>query len=114
MAMDGPSAFGLDDLVRDPNFDFLSVLNSATDNNELNFDFLSSDTDSPYIQSSFSTAYFDTLQLSEKFQHNNKISLMSLNIQSLPSKYEQLKELISDLSLKGCTPDVMYRTVLKS
>jgi exonuclease III len=68
---------------------------------------LSSDTDSPYTQSSFSTAYFDTLQLSEKFQHNNKLSLMSLNIQSLPSKYEQLKELISDLSLKGCTPVVI-------
>jgi hypothetical protein len=78
MAMDGPSAFGLDDLVR-LNFNFLSVLNSVTDNNEHNFDFLSSDTDSPYTQSSFSTAYFDTLQLSEKFQHNNKLSLMSLN-----------------------------------
>jgi hypothetical protein len=93
MAMDGPSAFGLDDLVRDPNFDFLSVLNSATDNNEHNFDFLSPDNDSPYTQSSFSTAYFDTLQLSEKFQHNNKLSLMSLNIQTSHLNMNNLRNL---------------------
>jgi exonuclease III len=106
--MDSHSSFNLDDLVRDPSFNFLFKLNCGDDPNEQNHDFLSTDlNDSPYARSSFHTNYYDVSQFSEKFCNNNKLSLLSLNIQSLPAKFEAFKELIMDLTLKNCTPDVI-------
>jgi hypothetical protein len=101
-------SFGLDDLVRDPSFNFLQKLSMGEDVNEHSHDFLSTDiTDSPYSQSNFNTNYLDTLQFSEKFRNNKRLSLMSLNIQSLPSKFESLKEFICELSNTNCSPDVI-------
>jgi hypothetical protein len=95
------NTYGLNDLVRDPSFDFLNKLGPNDPETEHNHDFLSTDlSDSPYFNSAFHTKYFDTLQFTEKFHNNKKLALMSLNIQSLPAKYESLKELLSELSIK--------------
>ena len=59
------SSFNLNDLVNNPNFNFL---NSTVKN-------------------------------------STSLSLLSLNIQSLPSKYHDLLELITELSIKNCSPD---------
>jgi hypothetical protein len=94
------NTYRLDDL-RDPTFDFLNKLGLNDPETEHNHDFLSTDlSDSPYSNSALHTKYFDTLQFTEKFHNNKKLALMSLNIQSLPAKYESLKELLSKLSIK--------------
>ncbi len=60
--MDSLFSFRLDDLVRDPSFNFLFKLCSAEEENDHNDDFHSSDMrDSPYSHSSFNTSYYDTL-----------------------------------------------------
>jgi hypothetical protein len=106
--MDSHHSFKLDDLVRDPSFNFLNKLNVGEDEIGHTHDFLGTDpTDSPYSHSSFNTNYFDTQQFIEKFSKNKRISLMSLNIQSLPAKFDSFNELILDLSNNGCAPDVI-------
>ncbi len=53
------NTYRLDDLVRDPTFDFLNKLGPNDPETEHNHDFLSTDlSDSPYSNSAFHTKYF--------------------------------------------------------
>ncbi len=85
--MDNFTSYSLDDLVRDPNFNFITRL--TDDNTDDRHDFSDpQQTDSPYTQSNFNSLYYDINDFSTKFSNESKISILSLNIQSLPSKYE--------------------------
>ena len=89
----------------DPNFDFLHLF--ATNSDEADSTPLFNDPenqDSPYLASKFSTQFMDTLTFSSNFSNSLDISFLTLNIQSLPSKYNELCELINSLSSNHCSP----------
>ena len=95
--------FSLDNLTNDPNFDFLHTLmnrNSDDDN-----DFLS--TGSPYSSADFSCSYMCETQLIEKMKTRCNPFVLSVNIQSLQSKFNDLQALISSLLVNKCAPDLI-------
>jgi len=98
------TTFSLGGLAGDPRFDFISHFAGSTDHLENNnFDY----TDSPYTSSNFSTTYMDISTYMENYNSNQNLKLLSLNIQSLPAKFNELNSLIISLLDKNCAPDVI-------
>ena len=98
------TAFDLDSLVSNTNFDFISSLTSNSDDTHpFNSDF----SDTPYSQSTFNTEFKDPTAYCDQFNNFNNLSLLSLNIQSLPSKYNKFFDLIVLLSKFNCSPDII-------
>jgi hypothetical protein len=99
------SSYDLDSLVMDPTFDFLHLFATNSDDADSTPFFNDLDNlDSPYLASKFSTQFMDSLSFSSKFSNSPKISYLTLNIQSLPAKYNELLELITHFSSKNCSP----------
>jgi hypothetical protein len=63
--------------------------------------------DSPYSNSNFSTTYIDTTTYIDKFSQNSNLKFLTLNIQSLPAKFNELNSLIISLLDKNCAPDII-------
>jgi len=86
----------LTDLSSNPDFDFISKLRQS--NMESNdHDFLdTNDIDSPYSLQKFNCNYYAQSDFVKHFANNNSLSIMSLNIQSLASKYNDLCEFIDE------------------
>ena len=96
----------LADLVNDPKFDFIKSLNPDPSHN--NFDFLNiDDLDSPYSQEKFLFSYLDETEYCTSNYNVNRFRVMSLNIQSLHSKFSELKNTIIKLGASGCSPDII-------
>lgn len=99
MNMDRAS-FSLNNLTTNPSFDFLKLLRENQDEIDPN-----ESNDSPYENSNFDCTYVDPLNFKEKFGVQKNISMLTLNVQSLPAKFSELHELISVLG--PCAPDVL-------
>jgi hypothetical protein len=95
------SQFSLKNLVDNPSFDFLHNLNNETDNSE---DF---DSDSPYNSTLFDCSYSDLDNYVSTNLTNSNFKIMSLNIQSLSSKFSDLKEVISIMHKNNSAPDII-------
>jgi hypothetical protein len=98
--MAGTTNFNLGNLTDNPNFDFLNRLSSLTNDNDYDnsSSFLnSSDNDSSYNANNFNSVYTDHISLCDS-PLNNNINIMSLNVQSLPSKFLKLNDLIETCS----------------
>ena len=87
-----------------PNFNFISkISNTDPDENELMFnnpDF------SPYSETEFKCSYIET----DHFRNNPTtydFSVLSLNIQSLPAKYNELNDMLNELSASNYNPEVI-------
>jgi len=95
------------DLSSNPDFDFLSKLSqSNTETDE--HDFLdTNDIDSPYSQQKFNCNYYAESDFVQHFANNTSLSIMSLNIQSLASKYNDLCEFIEVCRTSNCLPDII-------
>ena len=91
----------LDNLTHDPNFDFMQKMLNQPDDN----DFVCND--SPYSSADFSCVYLSENQLSETISNHCNPSVMSINIQSLSAKFNDLKSLVSSLLISNCAPDVI-------
>jgi len=100
------SPFNLSSLVNNPSYDFLNFLTNSEENAD-SPDSFTTHSESPYSQSNFLTHYTDITSLSSTLNTNTQLSILSLNIQSLPSKYNDLLELISSLSSHHCQPDLI-------
>ena len=98
--------FDLHSLVNNPAFNFLNSLDKDDIDEDQNI-FSSDFNDSPYTSSTFETSYHDTTSLINKIQNSNCISVMSLNIQSLSSKYGVFRDLILELGSASCCPDII-------
>ena len=99
--MDNDDLF-LNNLASNPNYDLLKTF--CDYDIDGNFDFSS---ESPYENANFSCDYIDPVAYSSKFKNIKDITLMSLNIQSLPSKFNDFKELISFFNKNNCAPDII-------
>jgi len=92
----------LQDLIDNPNYDFIQQLIKDNDLNDDDYNY----SDSPYDNSSFLCSYVDPLNY--KITYNpNSLSFMSLNIQSLHSKFNEFSDLIALLEKDKCAPDVI-------
>ena len=63
--------------------------------------------DSPYSNLNVQCSYFDENQFINNFKILKNISILSLNIQSLPSKFAEFQELIQNLQINKCEPDIL-------
>jgi len=88
----GNNPQSLDIIANDPEFNFITKLQNK--NNTFCFDQYDNFEISHDLGSS--CKYFDEETFVEKFGNNNNFSVMSLNIQSLPSKFGQLSELLDN------------------
>ena len=97
--------FSLGNIANDPNFDFLNSFLQQEDDDTVLPDFLT-DNNSPYTTSTFNCTYVseDNLHIHPS---NKKLSIMSVNIQSLSAKFSELKDFLSQLSLNNSLPDII-------
>ena len=94
--------FDIRNLDANPDFDFINLCkNNVTDEN-----FFSSHGDNPYELSKFNCMYSGPLNYTFEKTSSN-LSLMSINLQSINSKYPELCELISALTKNKSEPDII-------
>ena len=100
----GNLSFDVGSLAGDPNFNFISKLSNVPDDNLFNF--ISADEEiSPYDINNIDCKY---AAVSDCVQNNNlNLSVLSINIQSLNSKFPDLKDLVFELSSKNSAPDII-------
>jgi hypothetical protein len=77
--------------------------NSPTAGNFNNYD----DDETPYSESLFSCKYLNETSFCAQFRNNSKFFVMSLNIQSLKAKFNDFRQLISNLLYSNCAPDII-------
>jgi len=101
--------FSLDSLILNPNFDFIKqFLPSHSNHNSDAYDFVDTDNvDSPYNNANFNCKYLDEPEFCSTFKKEKRLSIMSLNIQSISSKINDLKEFIYTCSINNCSPDII-------
>jgi hypothetical protein len=106
--MTGTNNLNLGNLIDNPLFDFIKVLSSNPDNDNSNsFSFFDSDDfDSPYNNGNFDSTYVDHMAVCNS-RLNEKINIMSLNIQSLPAKFTELSDFLNHCSMYKFIPDVI-------
>ena len=97
--------FSLNELTINPKFNFLDTLNpnADEDDNLPNFTF----TDSPYETATFSCEYLSEVETINKYKNANKPSVLSINIQSLQSKFNNFSTFINSLLVNKCAPDII-------
>jgi hypothetical protein len=104
------NTFSMDNLSNNPEFDFINKISnnfdSDAEDNSFNF-FDTNDNDSPYKPSNFKCTYLDTLETCSYLKNDNRISVMSLNIQCLSSKFNELKDSLDLFESSNCLPDII-------
>ena len=98
--------FSLPNLSNNPNFDFSNSLFNSNFFINPNHEYNHID-DSPYSNLEMLCNYFDETTFVNKYNTSNKFSYMSLNIQSLPSKFNEFSEFIYNLAHNNCAPNVI-------
>ena len=93
---------GTDGLAADPRYDFLSLFSAKDKDDSVPESFFINEQCSPYSNVTLNCEYIDTDKLCNL--PSDKISVLSLNIQSLPSKFLELSELVNEFT--SC-PDVI-------
>ena len=98
--MDNNPGIALDNLINDNKFNFLHQLNGF-------FGSTNDTSESPYGDCNIQCDYLNEEQFCSKYSNNGNVMLMSLNIQSLPSKFDEFNVFINDLLRNKCSPDVI-------
>ena len=84
------------DLKKNPNYDFMDILNDEQNDNDFIYGYNSDVNESPYNNVNFNCDYYDENETISKFANNRgDLLCCSLNIQSLPSKFIEFSDLFS-------------------
>jgi len=94
--------FSHSNLSNNPKYDFVKTLLSQSDDEN---DFLIEG--SPYNLADISCNYLSETDYISKYAGHLFPSILSLNIQSLPAKFNLFCEFIYSLQSKNCSPDVI-------
>jgi hypothetical protein len=81
-------------MANDPDFDFLSKMSED-------------DPESPYITNEFSCEYLSSIEYSNLYRSNPQATIMSINVQSITAKFNDLSEFIISLINNNAHPDVL-------
>jgi Endonuclease/Exonuclease/phosphatase family len=103
--MDDDNVLNLESIINNPEYDFLEKIRIFDDS--LNNDNFINCNDSPYGECTVKCNYLDETQFYDAYSNNNRIMVMTWNVQSLPAKFEEFKDLITHMCLKNCSPDVI-------
>jgi hypothetical protein len=95
--MDNNPNFSLNYIASDPKFDFLKTMLKQTSDDNFTFEYDFSE--SPYDDIN-SSCYIDEIEFISRFRNFNNLLVMSLNIQSLNSKFNSLLEFLNVLEKK--------------
>jgi hypothetical protein len=101
--MDESVGVALDCLEKNPNYDFLHILGARDDSDDSSTSFQ----DSPYDGANVMCLYLDEYTYSQNYANQNNFSILSLNIQSLPSKFAEFSEFVKFLLLSKSAPDII-------
>ena len=93
---------GTDGLAADPRYDFLSLFSAKDEDDSVPDSFFINEQCSPYSNVTLNCEYIDTDKLCNL--PSDKISVLSLNIQSLPAKFLDFSELVDEFTV---SPDVI-------
>ena len=100
------SEFSLSNLSNNRKFDFSNSLYNANlfinNSQESNLT-----DDSPYSNLELSCNYIDETAFVKKYNTSNNFSYLSLNIQSLSSKFNDFNEFINNLTHNNCSPNII-------
>jgi len=102
--MNDNNRINLDTIANDPDFNFAKKLQE--ENAIYGFD-QNDDIETPYQDLGYLCNYYDETSFLEKFTNFKKFSVMSLNIQSLPAKFEQFSVLLNTLKKNNYSPSVI-------
>lgn len=101
---EGGGGLGIDQLATNDQFDFITKL-LAFEQDDDQFDLYNT---SPYKEININTSYIDIDSIPTSNSNRNKsLLIMSLNIQSLASKFNEFSDLISHLSSIKKSPDII-------
>ena len=101
------SKYSLDSLKNNSKFDFLKQSFSNNTDSDA-FDFVcTDDMDSPYNHAKFSCQFLDEIEFCKKYKDNTRLSIMSLNIQSISAKINELREFLLNCTNMKCQPDII-------
>jgi hypothetical protein len=89
----------LDDLNLDPSLDARDLLNNYL---------LDDENISQFFQTNINSAYHDIYSFINRFKHTTDPLILSLNVQSLNSKYTALKQLIQSMQDSGVPIDLIF------
>ena len=99
------NSFNIDSVAQNPQFNFLNqIRNNYSDSPAV--DFFANCNDSPYDNSAFKSIFVAVESLGGK-PDSNKLRILTINIQSLHSKFSDLKELVASLHETKCIPDII-------
>ena len=102
--MEDNSGLGIDEIDSNANFNFINKILQ----NDLNSDndFLFSNNEfSPYSEINFNCSYINPDQIHHI--NTNNLSVMSLNIQSLPAKFNELSDMLAGFYQFNFSPDII-------
>ena len=99
--MDSNFPFNIDNLATNPQFDFLKTLLQKTNDDDYDFSC------SPYDNITSDCIYLDETEFNSTFKNCNDLSMMSVNVQSLTAKFNELNEMIRIMQINNCSPDII-------
>ena len=100
------NSFSLNNISTSKEFDFLNLFNNSfIHDNDINLQDCVND--SPYDNLDISCTYMDEYQCARQFKNCKKFTFMSLNIQSLPAKFVDFQDLITNFDYSNCAPDII-------
>ena len=102
---DTTDIFRTDLLADDPYYNFVSKMSVQDNFNNNQESFFSNSNDSPYNGSTFDCKYMSCDELKNSINKND-FFVMSLNVQSLNAKFDDLKALLDSLTYSKC-PDII-------
>ena len=96
---------GLDDICNDPRFNFLTNFSEDEYDDTVPDSFFINNQCSPYANINLNCSYVETEKL--KNLDSGKFTVLSLNIQSLPAKFNEFSELMTEFpSFESC-PEII-------
>ena len=103
MADAANNLYNLDGLGVNPEYDFINL---CANNNDHDDNFFSVQGDSPYDVNKFKCVFSSPLDYKTETSNDNLV-FMSINLQSINSKFGDLCELVSTLASNDSDPDVI-------
>ena len=96
---------GLDNICSDPQYDFLSLFSDEDVNDSVLDSFFTNNHCSPYTDVDLTCSYIETEKI--KNLDPEKFTVLSLNIQSLPAKFTEFAEFLSEFPDYNSCPEVI-------
>jgi hypothetical protein len=91
--------FSIDNLAVDSNCDFSKIFLEHFGNED-------EQSDNPYSENTFTCTYYDETEFKKHHVPNSCLSILTLNIQSINSKFQEFSSFINSLQSSNCAPDI--------